>query len=261
MIPGLSQEQSKQLLQFISNLIGTINTKSVDASASAAHMVGIHQVLNVVHSFCALSHDIWILDSGASERISSKQEFLHDVSKLTYPIMVNMPNGMRVKVTHKGKLRVSPDLVLNHVLLIPHFKFNLLSIKRLCEQLKCMVQFTESVCTIQGPSLKRPLVIGRDQVGLYVLDKEANQNWELQTGNQGTRGIAANYVEAEDKLTCGVTFDIWHRRLGHMSDLAMKLIPVIDILSNKNKMEICDCLLYTSPSPRDGLLSRMPSSA
>ena len=26
--------------------------------------------------------------------------------------------------------------------------------------------------------------------------------------------------------------------------------------------EVCDpCLLYTSPSPRDGLLSRMPSSA
>ena len=24
---------------------------------------------------------------------------------------------------------------------------------------------------------------------------------------------------------------------------------------------ICACLLYTSPSPRDGLLSRMPSSA
>ena len=25
--------------------------------------------------------------------------------------------------------------------------------------------------------------------------------------------------------------------------------------------DIKDCLLYTSPSPRDGLLSRMPSSA
>ena len=25
--------------------------------------------------------------------------------------------------------------------------------------------------------------------------------------------------------------------------------------------DICICLLYTSPSPRDGLLSRMPSSA
>ena len=30
----------------------------------------------------------------------------------------------------------------------------------------------------------------------------------------------------------------------------------------QNNASICDaCLLYTSPSPRDGLLSRMPSSA
>ena len=28
-----------------------------------------------------------------------------------------------------------------------------------------------------------------------------------------------------------------------------------------NQILITDCLLYTSPSPRDGLLSRMPSSA
>ena len=27
------------------------------------------------------------------------------------------------------------------------------------------------------------------------------------------------------------------------------------------KLKLLDCLLYTSPSPRDGLLSRMPSSA
>ena len=28
-----------------------------------------------------------------------------------------------------------------------------------------------------------------------------------------------------------------------------------------NKVDVVTCLLYTSPSPRDGLLSRMPSSA
>ena len=28
-----------------------------------------------------------------------------------------------------------------------------------------------------------------------------------------------------------------------------------------NPVRVLDCLLYTSPSPRDGLLSRMPSSA
>ena len=36
-----------------------------------------------------------------------------------------------------------------------------------------------------------------------------------------------------------------------------------EIVAIKTEMDIQfkDCLLYTSPSPRDGLLSRMPSSA
>ena len=37
----------------------------------------------------------------------------------------------------------------------------------------------------------------------------------------------------------------------------VRLIP----MSNVNLIKGYDCLLYTSPSPRDGLLSRMPSSA
>ena len=35
----------------------------------------------------------------------------------------------------------------------------------------------------------------------------------------------------------------------------------INICSLKDLNKPNDCLLYTSPSPRDGLLSRMPSSA
>ena len=33
------------------------------------------------------------------------------------------------------------------------------------------------------------------------------------------------------------------------------------ILERENRVKLYNCLLYTSPSPRDGLLSRMPSSA
>ena len=35
----------------------------------------------------------------------------------------------------------------------------------------------------------------------------------------------------------------------------------IEAISTKVSKEETACLLYTSPSPRDGLLSRMPSSA
>ena len=34
-----------------------------------------------------------------------------------------------------------------------------------------------------------------------------------------------------------------------------------DAVENDSKLKEYRCLLYTSPSPRDGLLSRMPSSA
>ena len=37
--------------------------------------------------------------------------------------------------------------------------------------------------------------------------------------------------------------------------------PLIDTTSSSLGSNIDPCLLYTSPSPRDGLLSRMPSSA
>ena len=33
------------------------------------------------------------------------------------------------------------------------------------------------------------------------------------------------------------------------------------VLNDLDEYAVEDCLLYTSPSPRDGLLSRMPSSA
>ena len=37
--------------------------------------------------------------------------------------------------------------------------------------------------------------------------------------------------------------------------------PLLKLKSGRASVVITGCLLYTSPSPRDGLLSRMPSSA
>ena len=60
-------------------------------------------------------------------------------------------------------------------------------------------------------------------------------------------------------------------RVGRISNSSHKLIEhgelgklvAIDALDTEliEKAQSMSCLLYTSPSPRDGLLSRMPSSA
>ena len=43
-----------------------------------------------------------------------------------------------------------------------------------------------------------------------------------------------------------------------MSQMSLKFCEIQDFMTS---VIIGACLLYTSPSPRDGLLSRMPSSA
>ena len=108
-------------------------------------MAGTSQVLKSIHCLCALGHDAWILDSEVSEHTCSEQTILHDLCHLQQPILVNLPNGSQVRLTKHGKLRISKDLVLNHVLHLPIFKFNLLSIRRLCKQLKWSVEFTKVV--------------------------------------------------------------------------------------------------------------------
>ena len=84
--------------------------------------------------------------------------------------------------------------------------------------------------------------------GQYVKDKmmwkHANAKW---SGEGGSRKHANNFAQ-------GV-------------DIGMKTLKTILIHANHptpNKPgdpQSMICLLYTSPSPRDGLLSRMPSSA
>lgn len=156
--------------------------------------------------------------------MSSELTSLHELTLLRSPILVNLPNGTQVKVTHKGKLRIGKGIVLNNVLLVPNFKFNLLSIKRLCEQLGCTVEFMERLCMLQAPSLRRPLAIGKDFIGLYILDRDNIQDVELL---RSKRQLMAAYSKTENTCDKSVTvfnnvaqiadFYTWHQRLGHMS--------------------------------------------
>ena len=61
--------------------------------------------------------------------------------------------------------------------------------------------------------------------------------------------------EFRDQITKGGIFDVetgrYHLYVSHACPWAHRTLMIRTLL----------CLLYTSPSPRDGLLSRMPSSA
>ena len=51
------------------------------------------------------------------------------------------------------------------------------------------------------------------------------------------------------------------RKKNYTHETRIKQLSKLQQFRNYTDEQLKDCLLYTSPSPRDGLLSRMPSSA
>lgn len=77
---------------------------------------------------------------------------------------ITIPDGNKVQVTHIGIVVVN-GVSLQEVLYVPGFKFNLISIPKLCKDLKCEVIFTDNACFLQGHSMRMPL--GKLESGLY----------------------------------------------------------------------------------------------
>lgn len=82
---------------------------------------------------------------------------------LSKPIFVTLPDSHKVIVTHSGSVSLLSDLILHNVLFIPSFKFNLISVHKLCSQLQKFFLFTPNNCfKLHGPSLKSPMVLGKE---------------------------------------------------------------------------------------------------
>ncbi|KAL3357038.1 hypothetical protein AABB24_017622 [Solanum stoloniferum] len=92
----------------------------------------------------------WILDSGASNHMTFNISLLHNVTTLSYPILVDLPNGYKVKVTQIGSVALGPMISLEKVLFVPSFKYNLISINAMSMQSHCTISFTKTSCVMQS---------------------------------------------------------------------------------------------------------------
>ena len=82
--------------------------------------------------------------------------------------------------------------------------------------------------------------------------KEQPENFKFNsTSLEAAKTIVSKYPEGKQQSAVMALLYIAQKQNNNWIPLAaMKFIA-----------KFLDCLLYTSPSPRDGLLSRMPSSA
>ena len=83
--------------------------------------------------------------------------------------------------------------------------------------------------------------------------KQKIKQWGLELGFQQV-GISDIDLSADEPKMLAWLEKGYHAEMAYMASHGTKRSRPADLLPGT-------CLLYTSPSPRDGLLSRMPSSA
>ena len=160
-------------------------------------------------------------------------------------MLFSLPNGHKVQVTHSGQLRINDNLTLSHVLLVPHFNYNLQSVRMLIKQLHCQVIFSEYICTLQGLSLRRSVEIGREAYDLYILDKTLIKDTKFDGSLHDFCSSLSSVQNTDSKVFYNqgsreLNFDVWHRRVGHIPYRRMKFLSLGTDFDNNTQYLLCE---------------------
>ncbi|CAN1170518.1 Retrovirus-related Pol polyprotein from transposon RE2 [Linum perenne] len=142
--------------------------------------------------------NVWVVDSGATDHIAYSIDFLDHYQTVSNSF-VSLPNGSSVPITHIGSIVCNKNLVLQNVLIIPSFRFNLLSVSKLSAQNSCVAIFSTASCVFQDTRTSKMIGTADLWNGLYYMSLSKN---------------------SPQQHSCSATqsfFDLWHFRLGHTS--------------------------------------------
>ena len=103
----------------------------------------------------------WIFDNGVTDHMIHSLAFFTSITFVAQ-ISVRLPNGDMAKVTHIGTVQLSSTLVLDNVLCIPSFSFNLISISKLTQNPSSCCIFLSQYCFIQDLQLWKMTGLGRN---------------------------------------------------------------------------------------------------
>lgn len=175
-LPPFTPDQYNQLLAML----------STSSNSSSAHLAGI--------ALTVPSHSVWIVDTGATNHMCSTLSLFSSYTACSHPSSVQLPDGSNAIVTHIGIVHLSPSITLEHVLFIPSFKFNLLSVHHLAPSTSCSVIFSSTRCIFQDLSTRKSIGQGDAHEGLYYF--------------HATTALVVLHPPS---------LDPWHFRLGHLN--------------------------------------------
>lgn len=108
------------------------HTPNISAMAASTRVTQSMRLPIVEYSYSASGKpvffsDNWIVDTWATNHITCHLKNLINIKEISNWTVL-LPNGLKLKATHMGDIVFSSDFVLNDVLYVPSFSYNLLSV-------------------------------------------------------------------------------------------------------------------------------------
>jgi len=179
----------------------------------------------------------WYLDSAASAHMTSSEgNFLHK-TPYTGHNRVLVGDGKLLNISHTGYIQfpsTSRPLHLRFVFQVPQLQHNLISVKKLCEDNNCVVNFDSSSVSIKDKASGQTLIQESSKGNVYPLSSKLSRS------------------PSQALVALRQSGDAWHRRLGHCG------ARVLDSLRENNSICLLNIFQNNCVSCRLGKAHRLP---
>ena len=175
---------------------------------------------------------IWIIDSGATDHMTSNSNFFSNHTTLSGWPKVKVDDGTLSSIISQGLASITPSLTLQNVLHVPNLSYNLLSVSKITKDFNCFVTFTPSCCVFQDQISGRMIEHGERKGGLYYL----NTQWKICDSIPQAL-ITTNNTSKVDQIW------LWHKRLRHPPFFVLeKMFPTLfgKTKSHDFHCEVCE---------------------
>ncbi|XP_022856063.1 uncharacterized protein LOC111377235, partial [Olea europaea var. sylvestris] len=220
---SLNHTQYQQLM----NMLGNHLTSAKTNTRNDEHTNQVSGTcFSIVLNPCLNSPKHWVMDSGATSHICFSKSAFYSM-KLIENAYVTLPNHKRIPVSFVGIVKFSNNLMLEDVLYVPNFKFNLMSVSSLIKDSNIIVRFFANECDIQDTHNQKMIGKGRRSAGLYIISATALDSFPTHSRNLSIDKVCVSVSSVVNKVNANT----WHHRLGHLS--FKKLAPLKDSLGLK----------------------------